>query len=69
MRLFVPLHIYNGTPEWRLYRDIRATLLINELKGKYLQQVCQILNLHRYIILQITELSKDDIILRRVITN
>ena len=31
---FTPLKIYNGTPEGRLNRDLRATLPINELKGK-----------------------------------
>lgn len=31
--MFTPLKIYNGTPEGRLNRDLRATLPINELKG------------------------------------
>ena len=34
---FTPLKIYNGTPNvpcWRLNRDLRETLPINELKGK-----------------------------------
>jgi hypothetical protein len=32
-----PLKIYNGTPEGCLNRDLRATLPINELKGKSLR--------------------------------
>ena len=42
-----PLKIYNGTPEGRVNRDLRATLPINELKGKPPTEVCPILNLHR----------------------
>jgi len=44
---FTPLKIYNGTPFGRLNRDLRATLPINELKGKPPTEVCPILNLHR----------------------
>jgi hypothetical protein len=44
---FTPLKIYNGTPEGRLNRDLRATLPINELKGKPPTEDCPILNLHR----------------------
>ena len=45
--IYTPLKIYNETPEWRLNRDLRATLPINELKGKPPTEVCPILNLHR----------------------
>jgi len=41
---FTPLKIYNETPEWRLNRDLRATLPINELKGKPPTEVCPILH-------------------------
>jgi len=49
LSFFTPLKIYNGTPEGRLNRDLRATLPINELKGKPPTEVCPILNLHRCI--------------------
>ena len=45
-----PLKIYNGTPTvpyGRLTKSSRATLPINELKGKPPLVVCPILNLHR----------------------
>jgi hypothetical protein len=42
---FTPLNIYNGTPEGRLNRDLRATLPINELKGNPPSVDCPILNL------------------------
>ena len=48
-----PLKIYNGTPDGRLNRDLRATLPINQLKGKPPQgtvAVCPILNVHRCIL-------------------
>jgi hypothetical protein len=44
---FTPLKIYNGTPDGRLNRDLRATLPINQLKGKPPRAVCPILNVHR----------------------
>jgi len=40
-----PLKIYNGTPDGRLNRDLRATLPINQLKGKPPVAVCPILHL------------------------
>jgi hypothetical protein len=57
-----PLKIYNETPEGRPNRDLRATLPINELKGKPPTEVCPILNLHRckqvlYIILTIINIK------------
>jgi hypothetical protein len=41
------LNNYNGTPKGHLNRDLRATLPINQLKGKPLVAVCSILNVHR----------------------
>jgi hypothetical protein len=46
-QLYTPLNIYNGTPFWRLNRDLRATLPINELQGNPPSEGCPILNLHR----------------------
>jgi hypothetical protein len=45
--VITPLNNYNGTPKGRLNRDLRATLPINELKGKPLEAVCPILNVYR----------------------
>ena len=44
---FTPLNNYNGTPFGRLNRDLRATLPIDQLKGKPQVAVCPILNVHR----------------------
>jgi hypothetical protein len=44
---FTPLNNYNGTPFWRLNRDLRATLPIDQLKGKPQVADCPILNVHR----------------------
>jgi len=41
------LNNYNGTPFGRLNRDLRATLPIDQLKGKPQVAVCPILNVHR----------------------
>ena len=47
IRVFIPLKIYNGTPEGRPTRDSRATLPINEWKGNPPMADCPISNLHR----------------------
>jgi hypothetical protein len=39
---FTPLKIYNGTPDGRPTRYSRATLPINELKGKSPTEICPI---------------------------
>ena len=44
---YTPLNNYIGTPFGRLTRYLRATLPINQLKGKPLVAVCSILNVHR----------------------
>ena len=45
---FTPLKIYNVTPDGRLNRDLRATLPINQLKGKPPVAVCPILHLFSF---------------------
>jgi hypothetical protein len=65
--VFTPLNIYNETPEGRPNRDLRATLPINELKGKPPTEVCPILNLHRCKERDFSKVTREDV--RRKISN
>ena len=48
--VFTPLNISIGTPEWRLARDLRATLPINELKDNPPEEDCSIQQVYEIFI-------------------